>query len=398
MPKDYSPFTPGQPVPVEFFVGRRKEIENLRQGVSQSLSGRLHTAFLTGERGIGKSSLASFFRYLAEKENQVLGLHTFLGGVSSLEEMARRIFDRLLKESMGKTWGNKLKTFFGNHIKKVGGFGITVEFDPPHGDLRRIVNNFAPSLRNLSAKLKKENAAKAILLILDDINGLASSREFADWLKSLVDEIATSGKSIPLFLLLVGLEERRRSMVNLQPSVARIFHVIQIDTWSEEETKDFFHKAFAGVNVVVDEDAMEILCRFTGGLPVLAHEIGDAVFNLDKDGKIDKKDATEGVIAAADIVGRKHLEPNVFQSIRSARYREILRKIAKKPLFQFERSEIFPHLNQDEKKALDNFLRKMKELGVIRPDPDAGRGHYRFTNRLHYLYFRLEAERARKTR
>ena len=47
------------------------------------------------------------------------------------------------------------------------------------------------------------------MIILDDLNGLAESHEFANWLKSLVDEIATSGQRLPFLLVLVGLPERR---------------------------------------------------------------------------------------------------------------------------------------------------------------------------------------------
>jgi len=85
MPKDYSPFTPGQPVRLEFFIGRLSEIRHLEQMVRAAASGRLQVAFVTGERGIGKSSLASFVRFLAERDHRAVGLHTFLGGVSSVE-------------------------------------------------------------------------------------------------------------------------------------------------------------------------------------------------------------------------------------------------------------------------------------------------------------------------
>ncbi len=397
MPKDYSPFTPGQPVPVEFFVGRLSEINQLKQKAAITVKERLQVAFLTGERGIGKSSLASFVRFIAEREQNVLGLHTFLGGVSSLEEMARRVFDRLLKESIGKSWENKVKGFFGNHIKQVGLFGISVEFGAPERDLRRIVHDFAPALRNLMEQLRDQK--KAILLVLDDINGLASSVEFANWLKSLVDEIATAHQPLPLFLLLVGLEERRQSLVSLQPSLARVFDVIEIQTWSTDETQEFFQKAFSQVEVSVEPEALSLLYRFAGGLPVLAHEIGDATFKVDKDDKIDKKDALNGVIAAADIVGRKHLEPQVFQAIRSVRYRSILRKIATTPFeIRFKRSDLPARLNAEERKVLDNFLHRMRRLDVIRPDPDGGRGAYCFGNHLHYLYFWLEALRVKEIR
>jgi AAA+ ATPase superfamily predicted ATPase len=216
MPKDTSsPFTPGIPVPVEFFVGRIIEIEHLRGKVKSSKKGRLEVAFLSGERGIGKSSLASFVRFLSEKEDQMIGLHTFLGGVTTLEEMVRRVFDRLLKDSIGTSWHDKIKKFFGNHIRQVDLFGISLEFGAPPQDLKRIVYDFAPALHNLMERVRDDK--KGILLVLDDINGLSSSYDFSNWLKSLVHEIATSQNPLPLCLLLVGMEERRQELIRSQP-------------------------------------------------------------------------------------------------------------------------------------------------------------------------------------
>lgn len=124
---------------------------------------------------------------------------------------------------------------------------------------------------------------------------------------------------------------------------------------------------------------------------VLAHEIGDAVYKLDRDQRIDEDDAWDGVFMAADIVGRKHLEPGIFQAVRSNRYRSILRRIADTGPFdaQFKRSDLLARLRDDERRVLDTFLRRMRELGVIQRDPEAGRGAYRFDNRLCHVYVRI---------
>lgn len=395
MSKDISsPFTPGLPVPPEFFVGRLAEVERLRKKVASAQGGRLEVGFLIGERGIGKSSLASFVRILSERD-QVLGLHTFLGGVTSLEEMIRRIFDRLLKQSLGMSWHDKVRQFFGNHIREVGLFGISVEFGAPAQDLNRMVHDFAPALHNLADRIKDEK--RGIFLILDDINGLAASLDFANWLKSLVDEIATSDRPLPVCLLLVGIEERRQALIELQPSLARVFELVEIRAWSPEETRTFYENAFSRVGIEMGGQALSVLVRFAGGLPVLAHEIGDAVFKEDEDGRINDEDALSGAMMAAEIVGRKHLEPQVFQAIRSARYRAILRKLAAQPFqVQFQRGQGLKRLSTEERKVFDNFLRRMTDLGVIVADPERGPGAYRFRNLLHYLYFGLEAERAKE--
>ncbi len=395
MPKDYSPFTPGQPVPEEFFVGRRAEVERLLAMTEAATVGRLKVAYLAGERGIGKSSLASIVRFIATRQKGLLGLHTFMGGVSSLDEMVRRVVDRLLKESADKSWFGHVTDLFGKHVKEVGLFGVNFELDVPSQVLTLLAHDFVQTLRDLTSRLKDDRTG--LFVVLDDINGLASSREFANWVKSLVDDIATSGSPIPLCLLLVGLEERRQSLISLQPSLARVFELVDIRTWNSEDTRRFFENAFAKVKVPIDERARDLLVQFAGGLPVLAHEIGDAVFKSDTDNRIDEADASEGILAAADVVGRKHLEPQVFAAIRSERYRGILRKLAMPDPVEmtFKRADLLGQLSNEEARVLDNFLGKMKDLNVLKAHPEGGRGTYQFSNQLHRLYFFMEAQRAR---
>ena len=394
MNPESSPFRPGQPIPIEFFVGRRKEVEHLHGMVKASVRGNFKIGFVSGERGMGKSSLAHFVRVLAEHESKTVGCHVFLGGVHELEEMLRRTFDRLLKDSMDKPWHESIKSFFGNRIRKVGLFGVTLELNLAGDDLSMLAHDFVPSISQLLAQLKDRNAA--LLLILDDMNGLATSEVFANWLKSIVDEIATSRRKIPLCVLFVGLEERRRELVRNQPSLARVFELIDITPWSDDEVREFYKRAFESAGATVSDDDLSVLASFTGGLPVLAHELGDAVWRTTQSLPIDENDIAKAVVLAAEVIGRKLLEPQIFQAIRSERYRSILRKMAvevEPPDLRFQRTELLARLTEAEKRVMDNFLRRMRELGALETDPEV-RGGYRFPNILHALYFMMEAARA----
>ena len=51
-------------MPVEFFVGRQDAIKRLRGLVRAADRGVFKIGFISGERGIGKSSLASFVRHV----------------------------------------------------------------------------------------------------------------------------------------------------------------------------------------------------------------------------------------------------------------------------------------------------------------------------------------------
>ena len=392
MKPELSPFRPGQTVPLEFFVGRIAEIERLQSMVKASTQGQFKIGFISGERGIGKSSLASFVRYLSDSSCNTAGCHVYLGGVRELNEMVRTTFDRILKESIDKSWHQQAMAFFGDHVRKVGLFGFSLELNITDKDLPSLSRNFVPSMRHLLDKLSDQK--EALLLILDDINGLATSEDFANWLKSTVDEITTSGQEMPLCILVVGLEERRRELISGQPSLARVFELIDISPWSDDEAAEFYQRTFESANAKIEETELNSLVRFTGGLPVLAHEIGDAVWRTAQSLNINAREVSQGISVAAEIIGRKLLEPQIFSAIRSERYRSILRKIAGEPQMYFRRAELVENLTEKEAKVVDSFLRRMKQLGAIETIADV-KGGYRFPNLLHALYFRLESEYAK---
>ena len=394
MQKDYSPFTPGQPIAPEFFVGRTEQVRALLDRIYRTLSGRLEVVFIGGERGIGKTSLAQFVRWYVEQELKIVGAYVHLGGVRGIEETVRRSIERIVQESMGKSWYQRLRDLV-KYIRQVDLFGVTLEFQPPPDLLSTAVRHFPQTLQQLFNALRGN--AKGLLLVWDDINGLAQNKEFADWLKSVVDETAMA--KIPVSIVLVGLEEMRVALIRNNESLARLIFPLSIPLWSESECSQFFREAFKRVNVQVKDEALDMMVDFSGGHPALAHEIGDAVFRVDDDGVIDNGDAIKGIGLAAEIVGLKYLEPQVYREIRSERYRKILRILASDPQnWSFKRANIIQRLNQNERRVFDNFLRRMQRLGIIEPDEEGGRGAYRFRNLLHFFYFGLEARRAKEER
>lgn len=392
MVKDYSPFTPGVPVPIDFFFGREEEIKEILGSVEKSLArNTIERLFVAGDRGIGKSSICNFALHVAEKDLEVIGLHVYMGGVDTLEEMVRRVFEGFLKASIDKPWYSKVKEFLGDHVEQVGLFGVSVKFSASKTELEYAVNNFLPALQNLLKKLSPEK--KGILIILDDINGLASSSRFANWLKSFVDECATSRTPIPVSLVLVGLPERRNEMIKSQPSLDRVFDIIKIEKFRKQETKEFFSENFNKVEVRVDPKALDLLTRWSAGFPVFMHELGDATYKEDTDNTIDGYDAMNGVLRGTDTIGAKYIESKVMSAIRSKKYKGILKKIPRKPLgYRFSRQEAVSVLKSEEAKVFDTFIYKMKKLGVIVEDKDLGSGNYEFSSELYHLFFWLKSE------
>lgn len=385
-----SPFSPGRPVQPEYFVARIKEIQRLERAVKQTISGRNENVFISGQRGIGKSSLAGFIKYLAEKEYGLIGSHCFLGGVGSVEEAMGVVFEKLLQDCTDKSLFDRLREMFDSYIEGVTLFNVGVQFTKNKGKLMTLVDNFLPALRKVYDEARK-NGRKGLILILDDLNGISDVPQFSQFLKSRVDELASSGKPLPIFLILVGLPERREQLIKHQPSVARIFDVIDLPVMSNSESEEFFGRMFERSGITVSSDALGRMVMWSGGLPMLMHEIGDAVFWQDKDNYIDEQDALGGIMEAARVVGKKYIAPQVSKILRSKTYASILRTIHKKtPLGgMFNRQQILETLPPDKQNNLDDFLRRGRRLGIIRMMEV--RGEYKFVNPLHQLYAWSEA-------
>jgi hypothetical protein len=386
-----SPFSPGRPVSPEMFVGRQEQIARLMRSAGQVAMGKQENIFVTGEFGIGKSSLVGYVRLAAEQKYKLAGFHVLLGGVGTLEGFVQQVVDRILQEAQRANILDKLRGFFSKYIESVELFGVKVNVDAIRADAPQIAHQFLPFLRGIWYQLRS-NEFRGLALFLDDLNGIARVPAFAALIKSLVDEIALSGEPLPLYLVLSGVPQRRMEIIENVESVQRIFDIVEVSPLQRAEVEDFFQRVFASAHVRVEPEALLLMVDFSGGLPKLMHEIGDAVFWKDRDNRIDVNDAQLGIMQAADTVGRKYFDP-IRTVLQSDDYHAILDKLARLGGMEvdFTKSQLEEKLSESERKKLNNFLRRMKGLHAL--SPGDVRGEYKFPNRLVRFYLSLESSR-----
>lgn len=387
--KEYSPFQPGVPVKPGLFVGREHQIHEIDRYLKQVRAGRQQNVFLIGDRGVGKSSLAGFVREYAEQHYNLFSVHAFLGGVSTLDEVVRKIFDELLKKSHKEAWFKRIKKLFGENIEEVGLFGISLKFNPPTPKLEALRKDLAEALLHVLDQIKEEKSG--LMIILDDLNGTLDNEGFANWFKSLADRIAVTYPTFPVLFMLIGLPEKRNQLFQQQPSLMRVFQVMEIERLSDEEVEEFYGRAFGDANMTISSSALNLMVVYSSGLPILMHEIGDAAFWADADGMVDEKDAVEAIWEASERIGRKFLDPTFYHAVRSRRYISIIRKIGRHIQFEFTKSEVEANLSEPERAVFGNFLRKLKQIGIITQPTELPRGHYQFVNHLYPVYFHLES-------
>jgi len=392
--KGKSPFYPGQPVPGELFVGRRSQIDHIiRRGVEQVEAGKPVAMYVQGEYGIGKSSIAGFVQWLAEREH---GLHTIyapLGAAETLEEVGAAILEATVRSgAFDPKRSERVRAWLAKYIGEQSLFGVTVHTE----NLKRGAPTLAsasgllPFLNEVVGRLK-ETGVKGVFLVLDEINGVTANPKFAHFIKGIVDTNAMSQAPLPLLLMLCGVEERRRDMIRHHQPVDRLFDVIEIERMSVQEMRDFFQRAFESVQIRVEHEAMDLMTRYSAGFPKIMHLVGDAAFWMDQDGVVTEDEALGAVFVAANEVGTKYVDQQVYKALRSTDYHSILAKIAKMgpDSMSFNKGDVASGLTETEKKKFNNFLQKMKRLQVLRSGDVQGK--YIFNVRMVRLYIWLQS-------
>jgi len=397
--KERSPFYTSHPVPPQYFVGRKKEIERLHRALEQVALGKNENIFLTGERGIGKSSLASLCKISASENYKLIATHCYLDNIKSVAELCRSVLQGLLDENPEKSFLEKVKAIAGGYIKELEfelpliGLKTGIKFKEEPGEIEDLRLNFLSIFKNLYQTTKVEY--KGFAIILDGLNGVTKVPGIALFLKSFIDGL--SGQ-IPLLFCLVGVEKGMNDLAAEQPSVTRIFTPVELGPMNEDECKEFYKNAFSKVNIPVDDDALSLMATYSGGMPSLLQEIGEASFFADMDNQIGDMDAVEGIKGASEVAGKKYFDHQVFDEIRSPARRKLLLKIVKsmQPLSApLIRKNILQSLTENEERDFDNLLRRLTSLDILKKGDE--RGQYIFQNRLFPVYLHMFlAERIEK--
>jgi len=404
-PRENSPFTPGQPAPPEVFTGRSQEIERLRRSILQVTGNKPQAVFIGGARGLGKSSLARFCQFITEQDNTLvpndvkfLCGYSACGACDSVTDVCRLIIQGLTAKITEEDQLSKVRDFLGKYIKEatlgMRGLHVKVSLTRNKQDLEELKLNMPGAVDTLWGVVSDRKAG--FMIVLDDVNGLSGKTEFANFIKSLWEELAA--QPLPVLLILVGLEERMDDLVRCHESVGRIFDRVILKPMPQADVERFFETSFASVNMVIEADASRWLAEMSGGYPVMMHELGDATYWEDTDGKVDSDDAISGLVEATGRVGEKYFSRQVYDAVQSQTFRQILFHTVKDTFFpgEIRRRDLTESLPKNQANNLDNFFKRMVDLGVM---VRTQQGVYRYAYPMFPVYLRMERSKqeARKS-
>ena len=383
-----TPFEPGRPVSPSNFKGRRNDcIKIIRYLPTLIKNGRPEHFFITGKRGMGKTSFVQFVSSIAEDNFQMIPIHVNNNDSTSVEELILELIKKLSEEFNKGYWG---KSFVDGYLKrineiKLGNLGIS--FEDNKDLIIDIKNNFSKLLIEICENFEN----KGIFFVIDDINGLFNNLEFTNWYKSLFESIQFNQYHIPAVFVLVSYPNEFDNLCLINESFSRIFRLIEIDNLENDDIEDFYRFSFENLGYKFnDDESLNAMIHYSWGMPLIMQQIGESVlWNIQNDFLITKDIAINGIIDASIELGNKQIKSKL-RKIRSDYYEDILIKLAKHGLMEFKKSDVLEFLNDNEKKVFNGFLQRLKELNIIESIGRENSGEYAFVNRLYFAYFLIK--------
>ena len=232
-----TPFEPGRPVSPSNFKGRRNDcIKIIRYIPGVIKSGIPEHFFITGKRGMGKTSFIQYVSRIAEDNFQMIPIHFNNSDGTTIEELILKLIEKLSIEFDKGYWGKKFVDGYLKRIQeiKIAGFGFSLE------NQDKLIQDIKGNFSKLLIEICENFENKGIFFIIDDINGLSDNIEFTNWYKSLFESIQFNEYHVPVVFALISYPKEFDNLCLINESFSRIFKLIEIDKLENDEIEDFF--------------------------------------------------------------------------------------------------------------------------------------------------------------
>lgn len=399
----YNPFRPGDIIPPGIFAGRYVELKQIERCISQTINGNPQNIMIIGDRGIGKSSMALYTKYLAEGEISTFDdkrFNLFTG--SAIARKGQSIVDILfsitgdIKRKLDITFKDKVKIIW-DDVSKVGIPGLIEISKGSHArGLSTLTDDFCYFLEALWDRIKEsDNPKEGMIILIDELDRISSFEGVASFLKSSFEKLAFDGYSRIMFLL-SGMTEIKEKLLADHASIVRNFCVLHLETMPKPEAEQVILKALKllkdeNVYVDVTRKALDWIVTLSDCYPHFLQELGYSSFEVDTDNNITEEDVRSGVLGTKSYIGSiRRLGEQMFdrmytKDVQSETYREILKIVAGKKEELVSRKEILSQFSKG-KSTLDAYLHVLVKRNLL---TNPKRAMYGIPSKMFGVYIRL---------
>jgi Cdc6-like AAA superfamily ATPase len=232
-------FSPSAPIDRrDVFAGRRDQLAALATVVRQ----RGQHAIIYGERGVGKTSLASITADQARQDNRFFTAHVICDSSDDFASIWRKIFEEISVLADGQA---------GNAMPYV-----------------RDQNEITPNEVRLVLRQLTDNAPVLIFIDeFDQIDTAGTKKLFADTVKILSDQ------AIRATIVPVGVGDSVTDLIDEHASISRALVQVEMPRLPLRERREIIDKGLAAAGMNITAAAAERVASLSQGLPHYVHRL-----------------------------------------------------------------------------------------------------------------------------
>ena len=407
-------FKPNSPVPPGMFAGRLDEIKALENGLHQTKNGNSSNFLITGERGIGKSSLIGYIKPTAqglittpdyEKFNFIV-VNTVISGKSTLVSFIKLI-ERNLKREIGKI--EKIRNFFDDtwaFVQRLKIMDSGIDKAQTNDDLDLIIDDFAYSLSETCKRItnpeKGEEAKDGLVVFVDEADNACMDLHIGYFFK-VVTELVQQNSCENIMFIVAGLPEVVNKLSDSHESSVRIFTQLRIGELNPNDRKYVVDRGLEVANeqniekTSITADAKNMISTLSEGYPHFIQQFAYSAFEANTDGEISKEDVANGAFkvgGALDAIGSRYYQSAYNEQIKSDEYRQVLEIMADNMNSWIKKSEIRENFSGNDQ-TLTDALKALTARKIILKNPSK-MGEYRLQHRGFALWIKLFGQRGKK--
>ena len=406
-----NPFKPNSPVPTAMFAGRYDEVIALEKGLFQTKHGQPSNIMITGDRGIGKSSLLLYVQHVSNGsiESPEYGKFDFVTvnipisdklDIVTLLKLSERNISRELgkietfRSFLSETWS------FVQRLRVMDSGISTAEQD---SEVELQLDNFAFSLSETCRRVvnpeRGETKKDGILFLFDECDNAIPALRLGYFFKTITEALLRHSCQNVMFVI-AGLPDTPEKLSKSHESSVRIFTQLKITELSVADRKYVVDKGIQVGNKIneaktsISVGARDQIAMLSEGYPHFIQQFAYSAFDVNSDGEISVEDVVEAAFkqgGAIDAIGSRYYASAFYDKIKSDEYRQVLSIMAEKLNSWTTKAEIRAKFTGDES-TLSNALQALTTRKIILKNPSK-MGEYRLQQRGFALWIKLFGDR-----
>jgi hypothetical protein len=405
-----NPFKPFSPAPPGVFAGRLKELLRLEAHLLQTRAGQPTNFTITGERGIGKSSLLLYVKYLAigdltfsHDQLRFLVVDTDISASTSQLTLTKKIQLGIDRELGRREPLRKFASEAWAFIQRIKAGGVSLKSASASEPDETFFEEFADSLARVANRVchagdgasTDDAPYDGILILIDEADNAPPDLALGSFLKLLMERLQRRGCN-KVMIGLAGLPSLRTVLSQSHPSAPRLFDEVRLERLGSQDISKVIDQCLGiardrhGQTIEITAKARSHLISLSEGYPHFIQQFGYSAFAHDTDGAIDENDVLHGAFekgGALHSIGDRYYRDDFYGKIQKESYRQVLRIMADNLDGWVKKAEIRKRFRGSDSQ-LNNALHALRDRKIIL-SKEGTRGVYRLQHKGFALWIKL---------